>query len=254
MCGAPTRHNSRICPVGAARLQQGTVRGEKLVRVTTEQALERRGIRPSSLPPPRLVAARNELTARAESWAHGARARDVGGLRAAVGPVRGLVRERGAGAAGGPLSVARFLADLAPRWRPATPADPPSAVVAGQLREREGMRPEPQSIETVRTAAGPVEPGVSRPPPAAGPPLIAGTGASRAAAVVTPTSAVSSAQRPQQAGGESPTDRHADRRDTDDTRAPPVRAAAVSAFTGILDLVGACTTISSTCGYGRPAA
>ena len=90
-----------------------------------------------------LVGAREELTARAESWARGARAeQDVGGLRAAVGPLRGLVRGVGERALpADPLTVARFLADLAPRWRPATPADPPGIVVAGQVRERDGMRP-----------------------------------------------------------------------------------------------------------------
>jgi hypothetical protein len=40
-----------------------------------------------------------------------------------------------------PLTVARFLADLEPAWRPATPADPPELMGAGQVRERDGLRP-----------------------------------------------------------------------------------------------------------------
>jgi integrase len=40
-----------------------------------------------------------------------------------------------------PGTVARFVADLAPVWRSATPADAPEAVVAGQVCERDGLRP-----------------------------------------------------------------------------------------------------------------
>ena len=86
---------------------------------------------------------RDELTARAESYARGARAEKTWAAYErqwvrfeawcqAVGE-RALPAD--------PLTVARFLADLAPRWRPATPADLPSVVVAGQVRERDGMRP-----------------------------------------------------------------------------------------------------------------
>ena len=93
--------------------------------------------------PAPLVGGREELTARAESWARGgAVGEDVGGLRAAVTPVRGLVRGGGERALpADPLTVARFLTDLAPRWRPATPADPPGhSAVAGRVRERDGIR------------------------------------------------------------------------------------------------------------------
>jgi integrase len=40
-----------------------------------------------------------------------------------------------------PLTVARFLADLAPVWRAAVPEDAPETVVFGQVCEREGLRP-----------------------------------------------------------------------------------------------------------------
>jgi integrase len=40
-----------------------------------------------------------------------------------------------------PLTVARFLAELAPVWRPATPADPPENIVEGQVCQRTGLRP-----------------------------------------------------------------------------------------------------------------
>lgn len=90
-----------------------------------------------------VVEARDELTARAESYARGARAANTWSAYErqwrrfeawcqAVGE-RALPAD--------PLTVARFLADLAPVWRPATPTDPSSSVVAGQVCEREGLRP-----------------------------------------------------------------------------------------------------------------
>ena len=83
------------------------------------------------------------LTARAESYARGARAERTWAAYerqwARFEAWREEVGERALPA--DPLTVARFLADLAPRWRPATPVDPPGAVVAGQVQERDGMRP-----------------------------------------------------------------------------------------------------------------
>ncbi|MCD2191619.1 tyrosine-type recombinase/integrase [Actinomycetospora soli] len=86
---------------------------------------------------------RDELTARAESYARGARAANTWSAYerqwrrfeswCAAAEERALPAD--------PLTVARFLADLAPVWRSATPSDPPSAVVAGQVCEREGLRP-----------------------------------------------------------------------------------------------------------------
>ena len=40
-----------------------------------------------------------------------------------------------------PLTVARFLADLAGGWREATADDPPEAVIDGYVRDRPGLRP-----------------------------------------------------------------------------------------------------------------
>jgi integrase len=40
-----------------------------------------------------------------------------------------------------PLTVARFLADLAPMWRPATPVDPAATVTDGHVVTRPGLRP-----------------------------------------------------------------------------------------------------------------
>jgi len=48
------------------------------------------------------------------------------------------------------LTVARFLTNLAPQWRPATPADPPASVVEGQVLVRDGMRP--STLDVYRTA------------------------------------------------------------------------------------------------------
>lgn len=41
-----------------------------------------------------------------------------------------------------PRTVCRFLVTLAPEWRPATPADPDSAIVAGHVLVRPGVRPD----------------------------------------------------------------------------------------------------------------
>ena len=111
--------------------------------MTTEQALETSegsSIESASAP---VVGVRDELTVRAESWARGARAdktwaayeRQWARFEAWCADVgeRALPAD--------PLTVARFVTDLAPRWRPATPADPPGSVVAGQVRKRGGMRP-----------------------------------------------------------------------------------------------------------------
>jgi integrase len=40
-----------------------------------------------------------------------------------------------------PLTICRFLTDLAPHWRPATPADAPGDIVAGHVLLRPGLRP-----------------------------------------------------------------------------------------------------------------
>lgn len=49
-----------------------------------------------------------------------------------------------------PMTVARFLADLAAAWREATPDDPPPQVVEGQVLIREGLRP--STIDGYRAA------------------------------------------------------------------------------------------------------
>jgi integrase len=92
---------------------------------------------------PGRLARRAELTARAEDYARGSRAE---GTWAAY--QRHWARFEAWCAAAGeralpadPLTVARFLADLAPAWRAAIPSDPPEEVVAGQVCERPGLRP-----------------------------------------------------------------------------------------------------------------
>jgi integrase len=85
----------------------------------------------------------DELTARAESFARGARAGSTW-----VAYDRQWRRFQDWCAAAGerslpaqPLTVARFLAALAPVWRAATPADPAAHIVEGQVCERPGLRP-----------------------------------------------------------------------------------------------------------------
>jgi integrase len=89
------------------------------------------------------LARRADLTTRAEDYARGARADSTWAAYE-----RHWARfEAWCTAAGEtalpaePLTVARFLADLAPAWRAATPSDPPDQVVAGQVCERPGLRP-----------------------------------------------------------------------------------------------------------------
>jgi integrase len=84
-----------------------------------------------------------ELTARAEGYARGSRAEATWSAYE-----RRWARFEDWCAASGeralpadPLTVARFLADMAPAWRAATPDDPPEEVVEGQVLERPGLRP-----------------------------------------------------------------------------------------------------------------
>jgi integrase len=85
----------------------------------------------------------DELTARAQTYARGARAGSTWAAYdrqwrrfetwcVAVGE-RSLPAD--------PLTVARFLAELAPIWRPGTPADPATDIVEGQVCECPGLRP-----------------------------------------------------------------------------------------------------------------
>lgn len=114
--------------------------------MTAEQALEAPGETSSELVPapgggpPSL---REDLTVRAESWARGARADNTwAAYERQWARFEGWCDEVGERALpADPLTVARFVTDLAPQWRAATPADPPGTVVAGQVRERDGLRP-----------------------------------------------------------------------------------------------------------------
>ena len=86
---------------------------------------------------------RDDLTARAESYARGARAEKTwAAYERQWARFESWCQDAGEAALpAAPLTVVRFLADLAPAWRPATPADPPARVNAGQVRERDGLRP-----------------------------------------------------------------------------------------------------------------
>lgn len=90
-----------------------------------------------------MLSRRAELTARAQAYARGARSESTWATYE-----RNWARFEAWCAEAGetalpadPLTVARFLVDLAPAWRPATPGDPPEQVVAGQVLERPGLRP-----------------------------------------------------------------------------------------------------------------
>ena len=114
--------------------------------MSTERALQLPEEWPGRRDPGRaelLPAPRDDLTARAESWARGARAdKTWTAYERQWARFEAWCEQLGERALpADPLTVARFLADLAPRWRPATPADPAAVVVAGQVRERDGMRP-----------------------------------------------------------------------------------------------------------------
>lgn len=131
------------------------------------------------------VARRAELTARAESYARGARADSTwAAYERQWGRFEAWCVEVGETALpADPLAVARFLADLAPVWRAAVPGDRPDSVVAGQVRVREGCARAPspgmsrQSQWCTRPLNTPTPPSPRR---YAGPwPVSAGTPASR---------------------------------------------------------------------------
>ena len=91
-----------------------------------------------------VLARREELTGRARTFARGARAESTwAAYEGKWARFTGWCAEHEeAPLPADPLTVARFLADLAPHWRPATPADPAAAIVAGHdVRRRVGLRP-----------------------------------------------------------------------------------------------------------------
>jgi integrase len=89
------------------------------------------------------VARREELTERARDFARGARAESTwAAYRRQWARFEAWCQSAGETALpADPLTVARFLADSAPAWRAATPADPVEDVVEGQVCERAGLRP-----------------------------------------------------------------------------------------------------------------
>jgi integrase len=86
---------------------------------------------------------REELTGRAREYARGARAESTwaayDGKWARFN--RWCAEHDETSLPADPLTVARFLADLAPHWRPATPDDPAGDIVAGHVLVRPGLRP-----------------------------------------------------------------------------------------------------------------
>lgn len=85
----------------------------------------------------------DQLTQQAAAWARGARASSTWAAYdrdwarfAAWCTARGVEA-----LPADPRSVAAYLADLAPAWRPAVPGDDPAWVVDGQVKTAEGLRP-----------------------------------------------------------------------------------------------------------------
>jgi integrase len=89
------------------------------------------------------VARRVELTERAREFARGARADSTWAAYAGKWArfTDWCVEQEETPLPGDPLTVARFLTDLAPHWRPATPTDVTADIVAGHVLIRPGLRP-----------------------------------------------------------------------------------------------------------------
>jgi integrase len=92
---------------------------------------------------PAVAARREELTGRAREFARGSRAATTWRVyEARWARFTDWCAEHGeCPLPADPLTICRFLTDLAPRWRPATPYDPSVAIVAGHVQVRPGARP-----------------------------------------------------------------------------------------------------------------
>lgn len=91
----------------------------------------------------RLALDRDELTGRAHEFARGSRAEATWRVyEARWARFTAWCAERDeTPRPADPLTVCRFLTDLAPHWRPATVADPAESVLGGQVLVRPGVRP-----------------------------------------------------------------------------------------------------------------
>jgi hypothetical protein len=89
------------------------------------------------------VTRRAELTERAREFARGARADSTWSAYEGKWArfTRWCVEQEETPLPADPLTVARFLTDLAPHWRPATPTDVAADIVAGHILIRPGLRP-----------------------------------------------------------------------------------------------------------------
>jgi len=89
------------------------------------------------------VARRAELAERAREFARGARADSTWAAYEGKWArfTRWCAEQQETPLPADPLTVARFLTDLAPHWRPATPTDPAADIVAGHVLIRAGLRP-----------------------------------------------------------------------------------------------------------------
>jgi integrase len=89
------------------------------------------------------LARRVELTERAREFARGARADSTWAAYEGKWArfTRWCAEQEETALPADPLTVARFLTDLAPHWRPATPIDVAADIVAGHVLIRPGLRP-----------------------------------------------------------------------------------------------------------------
>ena len=90
-----------------------------------------------------VLARREELTGRAREFARGARTESTWASYEGKWArfTRWCAEHDETPLPADPLTVARFLTDLAPHWRPATPADPAADIVAGHVLLQPGLRP-----------------------------------------------------------------------------------------------------------------
>lgn len=130
-----------------------------------------------------VLARRDELTGRARDFARGARADSTWAAYAGKWArfTTWCAEHDETPLPAQPLTVARFLTDLAPHWRPATPTDPAADIVAGHVLLRPGLRP--SSVAGYLAAISVAHQTAAIPDTAATSPATAASGSATTAAV-----------------------------------------------------------------------
>ena len=124
-----------------------------------------------------VAARREELTGRARDYARGSRAAATWRVYEARWArfLDWCAEQDECPLPADPLTICRFLTDLAPDWRPATPSDPAASIVAGHVLLRPGARPTTVAGYLAAISVAHQGGGVTRPSDLATDPLVAAT-------------------------------------------------------------------------------